>query len=101
MTLRFLPAEFGGKGFPTSWQLFGGQRQTQVILACVKEVGQALYKPHGDENIGKRTDAHAWIAFFEPCDGTGRCAGAGCEISHSYSTPQTCVANVVPKPFER
>lgn len=82
MILRFPPAEFRGKGFSAFRQLFGGQRQTQIVHAYVKEVGQALDEPHGDENIGKRTDADTPIAFFKPCDGTGRRAGASCEIRH-------------------
>lgn len=80
--------------------MFGCQRQPQVILADVYQVGKAFYEPQDNQNIGKRSDGDAWIALFETGDGTGRRPRARGEIRHGDSAPQTGAPNILAEPFE-
>src|ERR1700741_44049 len=95
-----LPAPLRGKGLSAPRQLLGGQRQAQIILADIDEVGGALDKPHRNEDIGENADPHPGITFFEARDSAGGGTRAGREIGHGYPAPQARATNVVAEPFK-
>lgn len=82
------------------WQLFGGERQTQIVLTDIDEVGQALDKPQNYENAGEYTDTNTSITFFEPRDRAGRGTGTRRQIGYGDASAQARAANVVSKPFK-
>lgn len=51
--------------------MFDFQRQPQVVLADVYQVGKTLDQSQGDQDVGRCSNGDSWIALFKTGDGTG------------------------------
>ncbi|KIZ40510.1 hypothetical protein OO17_17500 [Rhodopseudomonas palustris] len=80
--------------------MFGGQRQAQIVLADINQVGEPFDKAQDDQDIGQRADGDAGVTLLKARDGARRRARTHRQIGHGDAAPQARAANVVTKPFE-
>ncbi|MDP9588519.1 UNVERIFIED_ORG: hypothetical protein J2W19_001065 [Shinella zoogloeoides] len=80
--------------------MFRCQRQPEIILTDVNQIGQPFQKAQDNQHIGQCPDRNPAIAPFEACDRTRRGSGAHGEVGYGDTTPQTRISDVLPQPFE-
>ena len=81
--------------------MLGRQRQPQIVLTDVDQVGKPFHKPEDNQHIGKRAYGDPKITLFETGDGTRRRSRAHGEIRHGDTTPQTRVSDIATQLLKR